>query len=658
MGNICLVHANKKHKDFLIYANKVIDQVNDMKEQKIQMLLTYVKKKIKDEGIISNRRKNELLKRFLNNLMKDKMNKLLFAFKIWDKIARVLKEEKKPLFREVDGGILTTINGEEKLIDGKDMREGGEINIKLIKNKDGKFTIEDIVNNTLTEKERQEIIQKKMPETIELIDDKKKSLLQKKLYQWKNNAKKITCNENANVIQKFLGKKFGEYLMKKRANFFANLAKNYLINSILNAAKVSKLDNILRNIFYKRFLDNLNNNNKKINSITSFSDNIIKANNNLNEQNQKIAVEKLLKIYTYVVLKKLFEKITKIYKRQQKGSMKDLLMQLKAKKHKKSEYSYGNKLSSERKSISRKLSFSSKKSPKRKAKNVNESIPYISLVPYLIKYLEGKINDRKNMFYQKLKTLYRNKKLCDLLDKYVSEKESPDKEFFFETVKKTAQSGPMKVKLYKLFRKKVIKKMFSEIVYPSRILKLMYLMKLTIVSKEISEKRWIRVLIRKWRFISFSKNISKKKMAFLYKHLHVNYLEMVNDVFGEEEKSNPSVIKEFERFGANVGMWENEHPDFVEESNFCKNVQKRFSFHAPSGINIRNLLNEQKKIKEVKEMKEEELLEKKEIKKMDKKDDEKDDEEDEKEEDEKEDDQKEVKEQTPGKKRYYRKTAK
>lgn len=32
MTNISVLHANKSHKDFIIYANKVIDQVNDMNE--------------------------------------------------------------------------------------------------------------------------------------------------------------------------------------------------------------------------------------------------------------------------------------------------------------------------------------------------------------------------------------------------------------------------------------------------------------------------------------------------------------------------------------------------------------------------------------------------------------------------------------------------
>ena len=56
---------------------------------------------------------------------------------------------------------------------------------------------------------------------------------------------------------------------------------------------------------------------------------------------------------------------------------------------------------------------------------------------------------------------------------------------------------------------------------------------------------------------------------------------MVKDVFGEEKMDNPSVIKEFERFGANVGMWENERPGFNEESKFCKKIQKKLSFKGP-----------------------------------------------------------------------------
>ena len=82
---------------------------------------------------------------------------------------------------------------------------------------------------------------------------------------------------------------------------------------------------------------------------------------------------------------------------------------------------------------------------------------------------------------------------------------------------------------------------------------------------------------------------------------------MVNDVFGEEKNENPSVIKEFERFGANVGMWENEHPDFVEESKYCQNVRKNFKFYRPKEWDNKNKqikIEEEKEIKEGNEIKE------------------------------------------------------
>ena len=221
------------------YLEKWKDNVNNMKEQKIKLLLTYVKKKIKDEGIITQRRKNELLKRFLTNIMKNKMNNKLLAFRVWNKITKMLRDEKKQLIRETEGGIITNIKGKSKIIEGKDIKEGQGINITILKNKDGAFTIEDIVNTTLTEKERQDIIQKKMPVAFDLIDDKIKSMLKTKLYQWKSNAIKIKCNEAATKIQRSVRKILGNYFLKKRVDFFSNLAKNYLKKLLFKMAIIN-----------------------------------------------------------------------------------------------------------------------------------------------------------------------------------------------------------------------------------------------------------------------------------------------------------------------------------------------------------------------------------------------------------------------------------
>ena len=62
---------------------------------------------------------------------------------------------------------------------------------------------------------------------IYLIDDKIKSLLQIKLYKWKNITNKIICDKNARIIQRFIRIKLGNKLWKKRINFFSNLAKKF-----------------------------------------------------------------------------------------------------------------------------------------------------------------------------------------------------------------------------------------------------------------------------------------------------------------------------------------------------------------------------------------------------------------------------------------------
>ena len=39
----------------------------------------------------------------------------------------------------------------------------------------------------------------------------------------------------------------------------------------------------------------------------------------------------------------------------------------------------------------------------------------------------------------------------------------------------------------------------------------------------------------------------QKKFRIIIKNLHVSYLQMENEVFGDEESTNVSFVKEFER---------------------------------------------------------------------------------------------------------------
>jgi hypothetical protein len=70
---------------------------------------------------------------------------------------------------------------------------------------------------------------------------------------------------------------------------------------------------------------------------------------------------------------------------------------------------------------------------------------------------------------------------------------------------------------------------------------------MTFMHKGISERRFIREIIRKWRFATFVKVMAKRKLELMYKNLHVSYLQIENEVFGDEESRNVSVVKEFER---------------------------------------------------------------------------------------------------------------
>ena len=130
-------------------------------------------------------------------------------------------------------------------------------------------------------------------------------------------------------------------------------------------------------------------------------------------------------------------------------------------------------------------------------------------------------------------------------------------------------------KLYKALKKLSIKKIFIQKEDISRAKRLIHLVKLTAINAQICKDRWNRQLLRRWRFISFVKNVSKKKLELMYKNLHVGYLEIINSLFNNESQF-PSMIKEFEKFGADVGMYKNSDYYMNREKDLYQKVKKKY----------------------------------------------------------------------------------
>ena len=101
---------------------------------------------------------------------------------------------------------------------------------------------------------------------------------------------------------------------------------------------------------------------------------------------------------------------------------------------------------------------------------------------------------------------------------------------------------------------------------------------MVMMHKAIAYQRFIREMIRKWRFTAFISCLSKRKLELLYKNMHVSYLQMANEIFGDKGTKNASVIKEFERLSARMGTFTNEDYNYPNEENYCEKIMKKYIF--------------------------------------------------------------------------------
>ena len=204
------------------------------------------------------------------------------------------------------------------------------------------------------------------------------------------------------------------------------------------------------------------------------------------------------------------------------------------------------------------------------------------LVPYMVNYLDNKLRSRKKFALDKMIDNDRAGRFCKLYKTYSNKRMIQPKKDLYDSLKKRSDYmdtyGAHILKLFLLLRKYYIHKTCEALTIPSQIYKLLYLIKLSIMHKNVAKQRFMRENIRKWRFSAFVKKMARRKLELMYKNLHLSYLQMANEVFGDEDSVNPSIIKEFERFGNGIGMFSNAEPNNLDEEKYCKGVSKKYIF--------------------------------------------------------------------------------
>ena len=418
-----------------------------------------------------------------------------------------------------------------------------------------------------------EVLTKLLPKTNEKYNN---HLLKTYFDKWRENAYKQGKREN------------------KLKKALEEITKRQTINDVNNMNRIlvlKKLFHDVPRVRAKYFIQKIKTKADKIYKYENLAEDILGVKDDMEQQNKKKFISKIYKLYAYNKINSMLMACNNYDNRLRKINGKELLYKLLQIKTNNSAFNYNNYISSTKDPKKTKLSFKNKVK-KNEAVIYDKNAPMRKVLPSLVKYLQRIFNRRKEDCFYILKNKYSNNKFCQLLKSFKNRTIKPDKEDFVKTIRrdaKYAETRPQyQVKLFKLLRKKYIRTITTTLIEPSRLYRLFYLINMTKMHKNIAEQRFYRELIRKWRFISFTKKMARKKLELMYKNLHASYLQMADEIFGDDNNVNPSVFKEFERFGTNVGMFTGQEPEVDEElsKKYYSTVDKKYVFTTRASVSI------------------------------------------------------------------------
>ena len=388
-----------------------------------------------------------------------------------------------------------------------------------------------------------------------------------------------------------------ENMLRKYFNIWRNNAfilkdRNRALEDVMSILEISKIKNAANTINDAFIIKKIEHDYPLIRALGFFKKlkeysqnknlgrDLIYAKRDLEPKKRSNLINKLYKVYAYKVLNKLIIDLKNAQKRNAVPSKKLFLDLLRENNNRYAERKYVDKKYNELLPRNTQSSFRLRK-PKTIKDDNKKKLIYVSLLPSLFNYLNKIILVKRQEGLDAIKRKYTADKFCELYKRWAERQELEDKtelvEKLYNIYYRQITEGPLLLKLFKLLRRESLRRLFKRVSKVRKVRGMMYTTRMLIMQRELAKKRFIRQLIRRWRYIAFSKKLALNKMKNIYKTLHVTYLEVANSLFGEN-RDDPSVIKEFERFGTSVGMWENEKPTEKVEEKYVKSIKTQYVF--------------------------------------------------------------------------------
>ena len=375
------------------------------------------------------------------------------------------------------------------------------------------------------------------------------------LYKWKNQIKNIQLNFMKNKILKY-------FIIKNYNNNKKTILNKFFFKWFNNKNSIKNI-----NFLLKKFINNLilKDINKKILFLNKWKNIIEKIKFNENADFIQFWIKQRLNLYLKIKNNKFSKFIMKYIKYKIHLIAKLYKLNFIIKKIKLKEFLNNLKIFNNKKTI--------KNLSKILSSNFNKN------KNFLLKYY---LNKWKNI----LQNINKKNKINSILLKSINKKTNKNK----LKLKSSFNKFRGKINLIKSNEcANIIKKFLKEVEIKNikikekklRKEKLIYLLKITNLHKNLLKFNFIREFIRKWRFFTFKNKLMQNKKKKILQNLQNSYLIMAENIFGDKNKKNPSIIKEFERFSSNVGMFNSENAEKLNKINnkYFKNVTKKYLFN-------------------------------------------------------------------------------